>query len=152
MRTFSLIAAMIALAGSATAQDAMKVVAHDAALKWMDSAVLPKGAQGAILIGDPTKAGEVVVVRTKFPANYVAPPHTHPFAETITVISGSLGHGTGDKVEKTGAMSKVGSFFANPAKHAHYVWTGDEEAIIEVHYIGPGGIEYVNPADDPRKK
>ena len=26
------------------------------------------------------------------------------------------------------------------------------EAIIEFHFIGPGGIGYVNPADDPRRR
>jgi quercetin dioxygenase-like cupin family protein len=143
--------ALIALTSTAWAQDTMKMVTPDT-VTWNDSAVLPKGAKGAILIGDPTKTGDVIVSRAKFPANYQIPPHTHPFAETITVLSGSVGFGTGDKVEKTGAMSKAGSFFANPAKHAHFVWTGNEEAIIEVHYIGPGGIDYVNPADDPRKK
>ena len=29
---------------------------------------------------------------------------------------------------------------------------GNEEAIIQVQFIGPGGIDYSNPADDPRKK
>ena len=151
MKTLLCSVALIALTATAWAQDTMKMVTPDT-VTWMDSTALPKGAKGAILIGDPTKTGDVIVSRAKFPANYVAPPHTHPFAETITVLSGSVGFGTGDKVEKTGAMSKAGAFFANPAKHAHFVWTGDEEAIIEVHYIGPGGIDYVNPADDPRKK
>ena len=36
--------------------------------------------------------------------------------------------------------------------NAHYAWTGKEEAILQVQFIGPGGIDYVNPADDPRKK
>ena len=31
-------------------------------------------------------------------------------------------------------------------------WTGDEQAILQVQFIGPGGIDYINPADDPRKK
>src|SRR5262249_3468968 len=37
-----------------------------------------------------------------------------------------------------------------PAKHAHYAWTGNEEGILQVQFVGPGGIDYVNPADDPR--
>jgi hypothetical protein len=32
------------------------------------------------------------------------------------------------------------------------LWTGSEGAILQVQFIGPGGIDYVNPADDPRKK
>ena len=143
--------AIIALAGSAIAQDMKMIPAHEP-LKWVDSSALPKGAQGVVLIGDPTKSGEIVVVRTKFPANYLAPPHTHPFTETITVISGEVGFGMDEKVTKTGQMAKPGAFFLNPSGHAHYVWTGDQEAIIQVQYTGPGGIAYVNPQDDPRKK
>src|ERR1700694_5675319 len=45
--------------------------------------------------------------------------------ETVTVISGSVGFGMGEKFEKKGELGKVGALFANPAKHAHYVWTGD---------------------------
>jgi hypothetical protein len=75
----------------------------------------------------------VVVQRVKLPANYQVPLHTHPYAET-------------------GEMGKPGTIYAQPAKHAHYVWTGNEEAIIQVQFIGPGGIDYINPADDPRKK
>src|SRR5207247_10940490 len=90
MRKLLFSAAVIALAGSAWAQDAMKqtVVAPDA-VTWKDNPVIPKGGQVAVLVGDPTKAGEVVVQRVKLPANYQVPPHTHPYAETVTVISGS---------------------------------------------------------------
>jgi hypothetical protein len=27
----------------------------------------------------------------------------------------------------------------------------NEEAIVQVQFVGPFGIEYVNPADDPRQ-
>lgn len=153
MKKLLIVAALIAVAGSALAQDAMKVtkVTPDA-LTWKDNPNIPKGAQVAILLGDPTKAGDVVVQRVKLPANYLVPPHTHPYAETVTVISGSVGLGMGEKVDKKGGMVKPGAFYAQPAKHAHYVWTGNEPAIIQVQFVGPGGINYINPADDPRKK
>jgi len=80
------------------------------------------------------------------------PPHTHPYAEFGTVISGSFGVGMGEKLEKKGELSKPGSFWMHPARHAHYGWTGNEEVIMQIQFIGPGGIDYVNPADDPRKK
>jgi hypothetical protein len=51
-----------------------------------------------------------------------------------------------------GALYYTGSFWMHRAKHAHYGWTGEEGAIVQIHFIGPGGIEYVNPADDPRTK
>jgi hypothetical protein len=39
-----------------------------------------------------------------------------------------------------------------PAKHAHYGWTGNEGVILQAQFVGPAGIDYINPADDPRKK
>src|SRR5882724_2065140 len=132
-----LLGALIALAGSALAQDAMKAttVTPDA-LAWKDNPAIPKGGQVAVLLGDPTKPGEVVVQRVKLPANYQVPPHTHPYAETVTVLSGSVGFGMGEKFDATkGEIVKAGSFYAQPAKHAHYVWTGNEEAIVQVQFI-----------------
>jgi len=151
MKKLLISVALIALAGSALAQDAVTMIKPDG-LTWKDNPALPKGAQFAVLVGDPTKAGGMVVQRVKLPANYQVPPHTHPYAETVTVISGSLGSGMGEKFEKKGEMLKPGSLFALPAKHAHFVWTGNEEAIVQVQFVGPGGIDYINPADDPRKK
>jgi quercetin dioxygenase-like cupin family protein len=152
MKKLATLAALVALAGPALAQDAMKVtVVTPEALVRRDNPNIPKGAKVAILTGDPTKAGEVVVQRVKLPPNYQVPPHTHPYAETVTLISGSVGFGMGEKFDNKGALAKPGTLFANPAKHAHYVWTGPGEAIIQVQFVGPGGIDYINPADDPRK-
>ena len=153
MKKLLIFAAVIAVVGSASAQDSMKVIrVTPDALAWKDNPNIPKGAQVAVLQGDPTKA-EVVVQRVKFPANYKVPPHTHPYAENVTVISGRVGLGMGEKFDaKEGDMVTGGAFFSQPAKHAHYLWTGSEGAIVQVQFTGPGGINYINPADDPRKK
>ena len=154
MKAFLGAAALIAVfASSATAQDAMKhtKVTPDA-LTWKDNPAFPKGIQIATLLGDPTKAGGVVVLRIKFPANSHIPPHTHPYAEVVTLISGTIGTAHGEKFEKKGEMLKPGSLWVYPAKHAHFAWTGNEEAILQVQFTGPGGIDYINPADDPRRK
>jgi quercetin dioxygenase-like cupin family protein len=154
MKRLFIFVVLIAFASSALAQDVMKVtLVKPDALTWKDNPNLPKGAQSVTLLGDPTKAGQMVVNRTKLPPNYRVPPHTHPMAETVTVISGTLGFGMGEQFDdKKGEMVQAGAFFAQPAKHAHYVWTGSDGAIIQVQFIGPGGIDYINPADDPRKK
>ena len=99
-------AAMITLVSPAWAQDTMTTATPEA-LTWKDNPAIPKGGQLAILVGDPTKTGGVVVQRVSFPANYVVPPHTHPYAETVTVISGSVGFGNGEKLDKTGPMAKT---------------------------------------------
>ena len=92
------------------AQDAMKATrVKPNELTWKDNPALPKGAQFAVLVGDPTKA-EMVVQRVKFPAKYQVPPHTHPYAEVVTVISGSIGFGMGEKFDKTkGEMVEAGT-------------------------------------------
>jgi quercetin dioxygenase-like cupin family protein len=152
MKKLLVLVALTALAGSALAQDAMKATrVKPDEVTWKANPALPPGAQTAILVGDPTKA-EVIVLRVKLPANYQIPPHTHPYAEVVTVLSGSVGFGMGEKLDKSGEMVSAGTLNVVPAKHAHFSWTGNEGAIEQVQYTGPGGIDYINPADDPRKK
>ena len=151
MKKLLMLVALVPLMGSALAQDAMKgIVVTPDGLTWKDASALPKGAQVATILGDPTKA-ETVVQRVKFPPNYQIPPHTHPYVEIATVISGTYGTGEGEKLEQKGEMLKAGSLYTHPAKHPHYAWTGNEEAIVQIQYIGPAGIDYINPVDDPRK-
>jgi hypothetical protein len=54
----------------------------------------------------------VVVQRVKLPPNYQVPPHTHPYAETVTLISGSVGFGMGEKFDNKGALATPGTLFA----------------------------------------
>ena len=150
MKTLLLSTTLVLLVGGAVADDTRhtNVITHDA-VKWTENPAFPKGIQIATLVGDPTKAGETVVQRIKFPPNFTMPPHTHPFTEVVTVISGNIGTNGGETPEKKGGLLQP--MWVYPAKHAHYAWTGDGEAVLQVQYTGPGGIEYVNPADDPRK-
>ncbi|WP_176721864.1 hypothetical protein [Bradyrhizobium sp. LMTR 3] len=46
--------------------------------------------------------------------------------------------------------TEAGRIVGVTGKHAHCAWTGNEEAVLQVQFTGPG-IDYVNPADDPRK-
>ena len=38
-----------------------------------------------------------------------------------------------------------------PPGSNHFAWTA-EETIVQLNGIGPWGVTYVDPADDPRKK
>lgn len=156
MKKALVVAGLIALAGSVFAHDqlgtdeAKEFVAEEISFK--DDPAFPKGAQTVVLHGDPTKPG-LFILRAKFPPNYVVPPHTHPGFETVTVLTGAMGSGMGEKADLTkGKMLKAGGMLALPANHAHYVWTTDEETIIQVAAVGPFDLVYINPADDPRKK
>jgi quercetin dioxygenase-like cupin family protein len=158
MRAFLVALVLIALAGNAQAQDKidrltldnMEVFNPDS-LDWKDEPILPKGAKSVLLTGDPAKPG-VFFAYLKFPPNYDIPPHTHPFAEVITVLRGKLGNGMGKKFDKqSGEILNVGSSFGLPANHAHYVWTIDEETVVQLVATGPWDITYTDPKDDPRK-
>ena len=119
-------------------------------VKWVDVPALP-GAKLAVLVGDPAKPG-LSTYRVWFPANYQIPAHFHPVDENVTTISGTIYIGLGEKLDMTkGTAYPAGSFATRPANSRHYAWTKDE-TVIQAHIVGPGGITFVNPADDPRKK
>ena len=59
-------------------------------VKWEEAPPgVPPGSKMAVLDGDPAKEGSFTV-RLKAPAGYKVMPHTHPIAERVTVISGTL--------------------------------------------------------------
>ena len=122
-------------------------------IKWKDGpASLPAGAQMAVLEGDPTKEGPFVF-RLKLPSDYTIAPHMHPRAARLTVIAGTFNIAEGESVNKTAGKAKVmpaGTFGYWPARMHHFAWTSGE-TIIQLHGLGPWQIEYLNPADDPRK-
>ena len=120
-------------------------------LKWVDPPPFP-GAKLAIIQGDPGKEG-LFVYRVKFPANYKVAPHRHKAAENVTVLSGVLFVGAGETFDQgSGQELPVGGFVSIPAEHAHFAWAGGQEALVQVHGVGPTDIRFINPADDPRKK
>ena len=140
--------ALIALALPALADGS--VVTADG-IKWGAApSVLPKGAQFAVMAGDPSKDGPYVV-RLKMPANYRIPAHNHPTAENVTVLSGKFHLGMGDKLDEAkGQELTAGGFAEAPPKMNHFAWT-TAETVVQVHGQGPFAITYVNASDDPSK-
>ncbi len=116
------------------------------------AAGLAPGAKMAVLVGDPTKSGVPYVIRAKMPDGYKVPPHWHPSDENVTVLQGTLLIGEGDKLDpaKTEELT-VGSFMRMPKKMHHFA-IAKGETIIQLHGTEPFEINYLNPADDPRKK
>ncbi|MEY2518980.1 MAG: hypothetical protein QOF24_739 [Verrucomicrobiota bacterium] len=119
-------------------------------LKWADGPpALPAGAKIAVLQGDPGKAGPFTV-RLQFPTGFKVPPHTHPTAEHVTVISGTLGLGMGAKFDEAAAHEMTaGGFAVMPAGMQHFAIC-KSECVVQIHAAGPFEVKYVNPADDPR--
>lgn len=121
-------------------------------VKWKDGPPsLPKGAQMAILEGDPAKEG-MFVMRVKLPDGFHIPAHTHPKPERVTILQGKFNLAMGDSPKKENAKAlPAGAYGVWPAGMVHAVWI-EGETIIQLHGMGPWAINYVNPADDPRKK
>jgi hypothetical protein len=118
-------------------------------LEWSDVPSLPHGAKIAVIEG-PMSQPVPFTVRLKFPAHYRIPPHWHPAIERVTVLSGTLYMGTGERLEVQNSMALVpGSIMLVPPKSSHYAWT-KEEVEVQLHGTGPWGVTYVDPADDPR--
>jgi quercetin dioxygenase-like cupin family protein len=129
--------------------DHLMVQAND--LKWADVPTLPPGAKVAVIEGPPNEAVPFIM-RLKFPANYKIPAHWHPAIEHLTVLSGTFNMGIGDKLDtaKSKPLAPGGVMIIQP-KVPHFAWT-NEEVTVQVHGVGPWGVTYVIPADDPRKK
>lgn len=113
--------------------------------------IFPKGAEMAVLQGDPSANNEFTV-RLRFPNGYRIAPHTHPTAENVTVIKGTFLAGMGETFDES-ALKAFGrdAFASIPANHPHYAMARGQ-TIVQVHAIGPFQLTYVNPADDPSKK
>ena len=148
--------AAVAVAGVASTAPAEAMEGHTIVLpqeiKWGPApAVLPPGAEAAVLFGDPAKEG-LFALRLKLPEGYSVPPHTHPVDEVVTVISGTFSMGMGETADQSKAQPlPAGSFFALPPGMAHHVFI-DEDTVIQISTNGPWDLNYVNPKDDPRQK
>ena len=129
------------------------IMVMDSDLTWAEGpASLPKGAKFAVLEGNPSQSGEFTM-RIEVPANYKIAPHWHPAIEHVTVISGSFYMGLGETFDAAKASKMdVGGFAAMAVGTRHFAFTKDEGAIVQLHGMGPWGITYVNPTDDPRKE
>jgi quercetin dioxygenase-like cupin family protein len=152
MRGSLFLAAVWALAAPAyaIAQDHHATMQSDG-LKWSAPAAYAPGAQLAVVRGDPTKEG-MYVVRLKVPAGFKIAPHSHPNDENVTVLSGSFNIGTGDKLDQgKGTSVKAGGYSFVERGMTHYAWF-TEDSVLQLHGLGPQGVTYVDPADDPRKK
>lgn len=152
MRAVALtIVAGLIMSGSAGAQDGGGQPMPVDSIKWGPAPpVLPKGGQMAVLAGDPGQTGSFTV-RLKLPAGYKIPPHQHPHSEPVTVISGELHFGSGDKLDE-GKAHKLGpgGFVNLPANANHFAFA-NVETVIQITADGPFGIQYANPADDPSR-
>lgn len=117
-----------------------------AAITWSDLVVpgFNPGAKLAVIHGDPGGNGDYTL-RLQFPDGYEFPPHWHPMAEHITVLSGVFRLGMGGTVDR-GAIREyqAGDFLYVPGRMPHF--GGARGAtVVQLHGNGPFAINLGTP-------
>jgi quercetin dioxygenase-like cupin family protein len=119
-------------------------------IKYGQSPTLPKGAKSVVLMGDPKQGA--YVNRVQLAANVKIMPHSHPTENLVTVLSGTVLYGEGDKFDPAKLKAyPAGSFIVEKPNLPHYM-TAKGPAVFQVSVPGKSGFDYVDPKDDPRKK
>ncbi len=121
-------------------------------VKWQPGPPsLDAGAKFAVLEGDPAKEG-VFTMRLWLPDGFKIKPHWHPAVEHITVVSGTFNLGMGDTFDAAKAQAlPAGAFAFMPPKMNHFA-SAKGDTVVQLHGVGPWQINYLQAADDPRKK
>lgn len=123
---------------------------HAEEVRFEPFAAFPAGALLAKLVGDPAGPGPYVV-RVKVPGGVRLMPHIHPEDRVYTVISGVFYIGFGSSFDPDGLQAfGPGSVVILPRDTPHFHWARSGEYVTQVTGIGPLGIDYVDPRDDPR--
>lgn len=103
------------------------------------------GMKIAAISGDPNADSGMYVIRLQFPDGYTFPPHWHPMAENLTVLSGTFVLGMGDRADNSKlATYSPGAFMSIPGKMPHF-GGAKGVTVIQLHGQAPFKIELVTP-------
>ena len=110
----------------------------------------PPEARLAVVAGDPAKPG-LYTTRVKLPSGVKLMPHTHPEDRIYTVISGVFYIGLGEEFDSEKLVAHPpGAVVVLPSGTPHFHWAKSGEYVTQISAIGPLGLDYVDPSDDPR--
>lgn len=142
--------ASLCIPSAALAEEGGFKTASAGNLQWAAAPSVGPGAMLAVIEGD-LKAAEPFTMRLKLPANTRIGAHTHPVTERVTVISGTFYFALGDRFDPAQAQAyQAGDVLIIPAGVPMHAASRDQETVLQLHGMGPWGINYLNPADDPR--
>ncbi len=121
-------------------------------IDWKPFPAFPPSARLAILVGHPSEAGPYLI-RVKVSAGVKLMPHKHPEDRIYTVMSGVFYIGLGEVFDSDKvAAYPPGSLVVLPGNTYHFHWAKSGEYVTQVTAIGPLGLEYLDPVDDPRTR
>jgi quercetin dioxygenase-like cupin family protein len=130
-------------------QDVFKSILSEE-IEWKPFAAFPPQVRLATIVGSPSKPGPYVV-RVRVPRGVKLMPHRHPEDRIYTVISGVFYIGLGDHFDENKLEAyPPGTVVVLPGDTSHFHWAKSGEYVTQVTAIGPLGLDYVDPGDDPR--
>jgi quercetin dioxygenase-like cupin family protein len=120
-------------------------------LDWQPFPAFPPSVRLAVVVGQPSESG-LYVIRVKVPSGVKLMPHRHPEDRIYTVMSGVFYIGLGDRFDGDEvAAYPPSSVIVLPGNTYHFHWARSGEYVTQVTAIGPLGLEYLDPGDDPRE-
>jgi quercetin dioxygenase-like cupin family protein len=121
-------------------------------IEWKSFPTFPPSARLDVLVGDPSQPAPYVI-RVKVPAGVKLMPHKHPEDRIYTVMSGVFYIGLGEQFDASKAEAyPPGTVLVLPGDTWHFHWAKSGEYATQVTAIGPLGLEYLDPHDDPREQ
>jgi len=121
-------------------------------IDWKAFPAFPPSVRLAVLIGDPSQPSPYVI-RVKMPAGEKLMPHSHPEDRIYTVMSGVFYIGLGEQFDSARLNAyPPGSVVVLPGNTPHFHWAKSGEYVTQVSALGPLGLEYLDPANDPRER
>jgi quercetin dioxygenase-like cupin family protein len=119
-------------------------------IAWQSFPAFPPAVRLAVVVGHPAEPGPYVI-RVKAAAGAKLMPHRHPEDRIYTVMSGVFYIGLGDRFDgDTVVAYPPGSVIVMPGDTPHFHWAKSGEYVTQVMAVGPLGLDYLDPGDDPR--
>ena len=121
-------------------------------IDWKPFPAFPPSVRLAVLVGQPSEPGPYVI-SVKVPYDVKLMPHRHPEDRIYTVMSGVFYIGIGDRFDGGKVQAyPPGTVVVLPGDTFHFHWAKSGEYVTQVTALGPLGLEYLNPRDDPREQ
>ena len=121
-------------------------------IDWQPFPAFPPTVRLAVIVGHPSEPGPYVI-RVKAPGGTKLMPHRHPEDRIYTVMSGVFYIGLGGEFDGDRVQAfPPGSVIVLPGNTSHFHWAKSGEYVTQVTAIGPLGLEYLDPTEDPRNQ
>jgi len=132
-----LLAATLSIGSAAELNPAAVIYKMPDQIPW--GPVDARGAQSAVVVGDPGKPGFYMVYNKWTKGNHFSRPHFHPNDRYIVVLQGTWWVGSGPKFDPDQGTVPMpaGSFVTHFGKQVHWDGAKDEDAVLLIMGEGP---------------